>query len=219
MFSQETVVLDIDREQLDTGKIQLLVDLFRKLSQNPTAARAKRSAFMLSFENVGITNPSQDARSRQYIAKVIDAAPFVGYYLHGDAPFFHLRKISLALSYSESHGTFMTDLFLEAHHRLYNDAAAHGQALGDESNKSLIEEVFVVNLIHEFLHQDPLLQARAMRAMYPSLVATLSASPALLKLAFAEAERTWKRSVNEFESREGFLRAFEKTFKERLARR
>lgn len=216
MFSQSLQVLQPDRQQLEAGDVTQFAKFFELLSGKPRAALAQRSAFLLSFEDAGVSgNWTRDARARRFVASLEAAVPFVGYFLNGNAPFFHLRKISLALSYASPDGPTV-DTCVQAHHRLYQAAAAHCPVVGD-TDLDRVEEVFVVNLPHEVLHQNPVLQARAMRELHEVLLLALTSSPQLSSLAFTEAERTWGRSVAEFDSPEAFVGEFERTYRQRLA--
>jgi len=72
---------------------------------------------------------------------------------------------------------------------------------------------FGVNLVPEVLREDPKLQVRAMRALYPIFEQTRSASPQLRKLVFKEAEQIWGRSLKDFVTPDSFLRAFKEASK------
>ncbi len=212
MFSREMVVLEIDAQQLADGP-QRLISLLKKLSAAPAQARDKRSSFMISFEKAGIPSLVKDGQAVLFLKNAADAAPYLGYFINGDPPLYHLRSISLALSNFQPEGQTVEG-FVAAHHGLYNAAAAHCQQVGDLP--SALEEVFVVNLVHELLTGDPKLQARAMRALSPSLQRIDAASPQLRKRVFTEAERIWNRKVTDFPSQDDFVREFERTYKRQL---
>jgi hypothetical protein len=206
------VVLEIDAQQLAEGP-QRLMALLKKLSAAPTQARDKRSSFMISFEKAGIPSLVKDGQAALFLKKAADAVPYLGYFINGDPPMYHLRNISLALSNFQPEGQTV-DGFVAAHHRLYNAAAAHCQQVGDLP--SALEEIFVVNLVHEVLTRDPKLQARAMRALSPCLQNIDTASPQMRKRMLTEAERIWNRRVADFLSQADFIREFDRTYKRQL---
>ncbi|MFT3924500.1 MAG: hypothetical protein QM778_18320 [Myxococcales bacterium] len=165
---------------------------------------------MLSFESSGIGSLPRDARSIAFVKKLEAAAPYLGYFLAADPPFFHLREASMTLAASAP-GVLTIESFLDAHNRLYDAAVQHCAVVGDKPES--LDEPFEVNLVHEVLRSDSKLQRQAMRRLHPALVIAATASPALSKRAFQEAERTWGRTLAEFHSREHFLHEFEKAFK------
>jgi len=209
MFSDETVVLDVEQTLLDQGPA-LLVQLFAKLSTTPKNAREKRSAFVISFDKAGISSAYRDARSQRFIAALVHATPYVGYFLNGDPPLYRLRQFSMALCAATPLG-LTVESFLKAHQSLHEAATAHGMSLGDLP--SAMEEKFGVNLVPEVLREDPKLQVRAMRALYPIFEQTRSASPQLRKLVFKEAEQIWGRSLKDFVTPDSFLSAFKEASK------
>jgi hypothetical protein len=213
MFSQETVMLEIDARLLENGDASKAAEFLTLLSNKPAAARGKRSSIVLSFEKARVRDFPQDPRAELFLSNLERAAPFMGYFLNGDAPFFHLRKVSAALARNES-GILTTKTFIAAHYRLYQAAEAHCLAVGD--SQDAMEEVFVVNLPHEILREDARSQARAMRELHPILLMTMVASAGLRRVAFAEAERIWGRPAADFSSAATFVREFEKAFRKIL---
>jgi hypothetical protein len=213
VFSQQTVVIEIDQAQLSEGPTRVR-DLLKQLSAAPKKAREQRSAFIISFEGAGIANASRDPRSRSYLRRLVEAVPYVGYFLNGDPPLFRLRAFIMALAHSETSGPTV-ESFMNAHNRLYERATAHCTTVGDLP--STMEEIFIVNIIPDVLRDNPKLQARAMRALFPTFEQVRSASPQLRKRVFSEAEQIWGRSVGNFASPEVFVRDFERAFKQQLA--
>jgi hypothetical protein len=143
-FAGETIILQITRESFEAGDVDIVAKLLGRLSEEPAKARAKRSCFVISFESAGVPSLLRDERARACVAKLVQAAPYLGYFLSADAPHYHLRTISKALAWVTS-GDLTYDSFLQAHHRLYEGAVAHCAAVKDKPEQ--FEEIFVVNLL------------------------------------------------------------------------
>ena len=208
-FGTEIVVLSVNTSDLDVGNVRPVATILDSLSSKPIAARAKRSCFVISFESSGVLHLAKDARSIAFMKKLEATASYVGYFLNADAPFYHLRKAIMAIA-SSAPGALTVESFLAVHDRLYQAAVEHCAFVGDSHEP--LEEQFEVNLPPDILRTDRDLQRRAMRHLHPTLVLSATASPALLKRAFTEAEQVWGRVVADFDSREHFLHEFEKAF-------